>query len=293
VTTDLVPGANLTLPDARVTIEIRGPYDVSALVVDESGQVSGDADMIFYNAPSGPGVSLRGPQVVIEPARLRRGAARVVVVASPDDGRSAFGSLPAPATTVLDARGATIARLRPPPLSTETVLVVAEVYRRGDEWRLRSLGQGYADGLAGLARDYGVEVDDDGDSTAGPLADVVAATNAERARHGLAPLTVDARLTAAAQAHSADMVARSFFAHENPDGSQVWDRALAAGYAYRKVAENIAAGQRSAAEVVVGWMNSPGHRRNILDPELTQIGVGTATGGEYGIHWTQVFGTPR
>jgi stress response protein SCP2 len=290
VATDLVPGANLTLRDARVGIEVSGPYDVSALVVDESGQVSGDADMIFYNAPSGPGVTLRGPQLVIEPARLRRGAARVVVVASPDDGRSTIGSLPAPATTVLDARGATIARLRPPRLSTETVLVVAEVYQRHGEWRLRAVGQGYADGLAGLARDYGVQVDD---SAGGPLADVVTATNAERARHGLAPLTVDARLAAAAQAHSADMVARSFFAHENPDGAQVWDRALAAGYAYRKVAENIAAGQRSAAEVVEGWMNSPGHRRNILDPELTQIGVGTATGGEYGIHWTQVFGTPR
>jgi uncharacterized protein YkwD len=89
------------------------------------------------------------------------------------------------------------------------------------------------------------------------------------------------------------MVCRAFFAHENPDGAQVWDRAVTAGYRYRKVAENIAAGQRTAAEVVRGWMESPGHRANILDGELTQIGVGHAEGGSYGTYWTQVFGTPR
>jgi uncharacterized protein YkwD len=58
-------------------------------------------------------------------------------------------------------------------------------------------------------------------------------------------------------------------------------------------AENIAAGQRSAAEVVVGWMDRPGHRHNILNAQLHQIGVGHATGGTYGVLWTQVFGTPR
>ena len=89
------------------------------------------------------------------------------------------------------------------------------------------------------------------------------------------------------------MVRRGFFAHENPDGQQVWDRAVAVGYAYRKVAENIAAGQRSAEEVVLGWMHSPGHRANILDAELSQIGVGRVEGGPYGVYWTQVFGTPR
>ncbi len=125
------------------------------------------------------------------------------------------------------------------------------------------------------------------------LGEVVDLTNAERARHGLRPLTVDARLAAAAQAHSADMVRRGFFAHESPDGRQVWDRAVAAGYAYRKVAENIAAGQRTADEVVRGWMGSPGHRANILDGDLTQIGVGRADGGSYGVYWTQVFGAPR
>jgi uncharacterized protein YkwD len=201
-------------------------------------------------------------------------------------------------------------------MPTETVALLVEVYRRAGAWRVRAVGQGYADGLAGLARDFGVEVAEDapspggglastdpapgrsgsggaGGGAAGVLAEVVDRTNAERARHGLRALTVDQRLAAAAQAHSADMVRRAFFAHESPDGRQVWDRAVAAGYAYRKVAENIAAGQRSAEEVVRGWMESPGHRANILDGDLTQIGVGRADGGSYGVYWTQVFGTPR
>ena len=178
---------------------------------------------------------------------------------------------------------------------------------------MRAVGQGYADGLAGLARDFGVDVAEGAPppsgrghrgtappapgrsdtGAAGVLGEVVDRTNAERARHGLPPLGVDARLAAAAHAHSADMVRRAFFAHESPDGRQVWDRAVAAGYAYRKVAENIAAGQRSAEEVVRGWMESPGHRANILDGDLAQIGVGRADGGSYGVYWTQVFGTPR
>ena len=122
---------------------------------------------------------------------------------------------------------------------------------------------------------------------------MVSATNAERRRHGLRPFTVDARLGAAAQLHTVDMLRRGFFDHQNPDGGQVWDRARAVGYPYRKVAENIAAGQRTAAEVVTGWMDSPGHRRNILDAELAEIGVGHVTGGPYGVLWTQVFGTRR
>ena len=142
-------------------------------------------------------------------------------------------------------------------------------------------------------RDGARPTDRDAGRRGGPLAEVVVLTNAERARHGLRALAVDARLAQAADAHSADMARRGFFAHESPDGRQVWDRAVAAGYAYRKVAENIAAGQRTAAEVVHGWMESPGHRANILDPVLTQIGVGRADGGAYGVYWTQVFGTPR
>ena len=273
-----------------------GPFDLSALVLNASGTVAGDADMVFYNQPDAPGVRLRAGRLTVTPERLRRGADRVVVVASPEDTGSAVGVLPPLLLT--DARERPFARFRTPPMRRETVALLAEVYQRAGAWRVRAVGQGYADGLAGLARDFGVDVADEGPapqgrSAAGPLAEVVTRTNAERARHGLRALTVDARLARAAQAHSVDMVRRAFFAHENPDGRQVWDRALAAGYPYRKVAENIAAGQRTAEEVVRGWMDSPGHRANILDGELTQIGVGYAEGGTYGLYWTQVFGTPR
>ncbi len=298
---DLLPGANVALPGSAVTVGLRGPFDLSALVVGTAGQVGGDGDMVFWNAPDAPGVHLDGAGLTVTPERLRRGAARVVVVASPEREGAAFGTLPAPAAVLAEPGGRPFARLVPPRLATETVVLLAEVYRRDGRWRVRAVGQGYSDGLAGLARDFGVDVTDDapgdaaeaGGPIAAALADVVSATNAERARHRLGLLTVDPRLAAAAQGHSEDMVRRTFFAHENPDGAQVWDRAVAAGYTYRKVAENIAAGQPTAAEVVLGWMESPGHRANILDAELTQIGVGHAVGGSYGVYWTQVFGTPR
>jgi stress response protein SCP2 len=302
VVVDLLPGANVALPGAAVTVGLRGPFDLSALVVGRAGKVGDDADMVFWNAPDAPGVRLDGSGLTVTPERLRRGAARVVVVASPEQEGAAFGSLPAPTAVLADPAGRPFARLTTPRLNAEKVLLLAEVYRREGRWRVRAVGQGYADGLAGLARDFGVDVEDrsSGPSVGaadepsdGPLSDVVSATNAERARHRLGLLTVDPRLAAAAQGHSEDMVRRTFFAHENPDGAQVWDRAVAAGYTYRKVAENIAAGQPTAADVVRGWMESPGHRANILDGELTQIGVGRAVGGSYGVYWTQVFGTPR
>ncbi len=293
VVPDLPPGANIALPSAALGIALDGPFDLSALVLSASGNVAGDADMVFFNQPDAPGVRLRGGRLTLLPDALRRGAERVVVVASPDDLGTAVRTLPPVLLT--DARERPFARVRPPPMPTETVALLVEVYRRAGAWRVRAVGQGYADGLAGLARDFGVDVADAGApaGAAGLLGEVVDRTNAERARHGLPPFTVDARLTAAAQAHSADMVRRVFFAHESPDGRQVWDRVVAVGYAYRKVAENIAAGQRTADEVVSGWMDSPGHRANILDRDLTQIGVGRVEGGSYGVYWTQVFGTPR
>ncbi|MGR6999422.1 CAP domain-containing protein [Yinghuangia aomiensis] len=122
--------------------------------------------------------------------------------------------------------------------------------------------------------------------------EVIALTNAERTRAGLGTLTEEARLTTAAQSHSDDMAGRNYFDHTGLDGRHPADRVTAAGYTYRRCAENIAAGQQSPAEVVDGWMNSPGHRANILTPDLTQIGIGIAHGGTYGIYWTQVFGTP-
>ncbi|MFF5497201.1 CAP domain-containing protein [Streptomyces aquilus] len=431
--TELVPGGNLPLPGGIVTVRVPGPFDVSALITDEDGKVRGDADFVFYNQPAAPGARLTGDTLALDPARLRAGAAKVTVVVSPADPGTPLGRLPAPVLDVTDPGGRLLTRFAPPRPRQETVLLLAEVYRRGPGWKLRALGQGYADGLAGLARDFGVEVTDDPPAPPAPQAapspspdpdgflglvnsaraaagsppvaldarltsaarahasamaasgrlgvetrdgvsvyqrltatgfryvtvgehlvsgprgpaefvdyclrtarprqtlhdaafthaglayvadersgdlywtalwarpltpaeltltasEVVDRTNRERTRRGLPPLTVDPRLTAAAQAHSTDMVARAFYSHTSPDGSEPWDRAAAAGASRRSIGENIACGQRSPAEVVEGWMNSPGHRANILEPDFTHIGIGFAGGGAAGTYWTQLFG---
>ncbi|WP_251091943.1 CAP domain-containing protein [Streptomyces sp. Caat 7-52] len=465
---ELVPGGNAVLPDGAVRLRVAGAFDVSALVTGGDGKVVGDADFVFYNQPDAPGVRLRGDTLTVDPARLRRGACRVTVVVSAAEPGTPLGRLPAPRLDVTDGAGRAVAGFAPPRPGAETVLLLAELYLRpGIGWKLRAIGQGYADGLAGLARDFGVDVSDDGERTAtatprhspsssgaspadrnlsggaspadglprgaspadrnlrrgvspvdddfvrvvnaaraevgsppvvpdprlasaaraharamagagrlgaegpdgvsvhqrisaagytylavgehlvsGPrtptgfveyclgtertrrtlldpafrhaalahadagdrfwtalwaspltpagltrtAAEVLALTNTERGRAGLPPLAADPLLTAAAQAHSADMVARDFYAHTAPDGSEPWDRAAAAGARRRTIGENIACGQRSAAEVVTDWMNSPGHRANILKRDFTHLGVGFAGGGRAGTYWTQMFG---
>jgi uncharacterized protein YkwD len=108
---------------------------------------------------------------------------------------------------------------------------------------------------------------------------VLCLLNHHRAEHGLAPLAEDPRLEAAAQVHAVDMGARDFFAHENPDGVEPDARIRATGFDGAMTGENIAWGTRSAstaAEIVEGWMNSDGHRANILRPEFTRVGTGIA-----------------
>ncbi|GGU56497.1 CAP domain-containing protein [Streptomyces daghestanicus] len=441
---ELVPGGNLPLPAGPVQVRVPGGFDVSALITDDGGKVAGDADFVFYNQPEAPGARLAPADgtLTVDPRGLRAGATRVTIAVSAADPDTALRLLPAPALRLTGPDGAALARFTPPRPDRETVLLLAELYRRGDGWKLRALGQGYADGLAGLARDFGVDVDDgppaagDGDFllpapaagdfllpapagdgfldrvnsaraaagsppvaldarlteaarahasamaeagalsvqtrdgvsvyrralaagypfltvgehlvsgprtpaefvryclgadrtrralcdaafthvglahvTGGPagdtywtalwaapltpgglartVAEVVALTNRERAAAGLPPLAADPRLTAAAQAHSADMVARDFYSHTSPGGAGPQDRAVAAGAAYGTTGENIACGQRSPADVVEGWMNSPGHRANILAPGFTHLGAGLAGGGRAGTYWTQLFG---
>nr|MDN5934384.1 CAP domain-containing protein [Pseudonocardia sp.] len=111
-------------------------------------------------------------------------------------------------------------------------------------------------------------------------------TNAERTDAGCDPLDTDPRLAAAAQGHAEDMSRNGYFDHVSQDGRRFDDRINARGYP-SPGGENIAQGQESAAEVVAAWMNSPGHRRNILDCEFTAIGVGFDDDGDY---WVQNFG---
>lgn len=430
---DLTSGGNLPLPDGPVSVRVPGPFDISALITGDDGKVSGDGDFVFYNQPTVPGARLAPGGLTVDPRRLRPGATRVTVVVTPAEPGAGLGGLPAPVLCVdAGGRGA-LARFAPARPVHETVLLLAELYRRGPQWKLRALGQGYADGLAGLVRDFGIEVTEDGaepdggpggpapdadpattalvnavrrrvgappltsdarlvaaarahaeamaaqrrlDATgpdgssvfqrvtaggyayvrmaehlvSGPrtvdafldyclaegrardghpahdpafthlgiahavaasgdmywtalwaepltdgslartVAEVLALTNAERAAAGLPPLAADARLAAAAQAYSTDMAGRGFYSHTSPEGTEPWDRAAAAGARHRGIGENIACGQRSPAEVVRGWMDSPGHRANILKPGFTHLGVGYAGGGPAGTYWTQLFG---
>lgn len=116
---------------------------------------------------------------------------------------------------------------------------------------------------------------------------VVRLTNQARAANGCRALVHDPKLHAAAERHSADMAARGYFDHTSPDGRDPGDRVQASGFSpIRTWGENIAMGQRTAEQVVQGWLDSPGHRANIMNCSFTHIGVGHATKGP---HWTQVF----
>ncbi|MBR3941838.1 MAG: CAP domain-containing protein [Clostridia bacterium] len=114
--------------------------------------------------------------------------------------------------------------------------------------------------------------------------------NAERTKHGLGKLTLDTKLNVVALAHSEDMAKNKYFSHTNLKGQSPFDRIKAAGVSYRNAAENIAVGQKSPEQVVKSWMNSEGHRKNILNGAFKKMGLGyvKAQGG-YGTYWTQVF----
>jgi uncharacterized protein YkwD len=107
------------------------------------------------------------------------------------------------------------------------------------------------------------------------------------------PLNVSRKLTDAAEDHAHDMLRKKYFEHRGSDGSQPKDRVLRAGYQPRLSGENIALGPESAEEVVAGWLKSPGHCANIMEPRFREIGVGLASGKKRGqVYWVQTFGNP-
>jgi uncharacterized protein YkwD len=121
---------------------------------------------------------------------------------------------------------------------------------------------------------------------------VLTLVNENRRRGGCDGLTLDRRLIVAANRHAADMARRGYFAHRSPNGKGAGDRVEDAGYDWSRYSENIARGQDSPAEVVNGWMDSPGHRENIMDCRLRQMGVGLAFDRENTAYWVQDFATP-
>ncbi|MET9712555.1 CAP domain-containing protein [Nocardiopsis alba] len=113
--------------------------------------------------------------------------------------------------------------------------------------------------------------------------------NHERSAAGVAPLQANEALTGAAQAHALDMAKNDYFSHASADGRSAKERAAEHGYtAYG--AENIARGQRIPEATVLSWMNSAGHRRNLLNPDLIAVGLGVAERAEGGPVWVAKFG---
>ncbi|MEU5085700.1 TerD family protein [Streptomyces sp. NPDC021356] len=164
----MTPGSNIPLPTTRVTVDVAAPVrlDVSGLLLTGDGKVRSDDDFIFYNQPSGPGVTYRSgggtapDAIVVDTAAVPPGIEKIVVTASPDAAGQTFQGIE-PTATIRDADdGSPLATFTPPRLGTETALVVVEIYLRGGQWKARAVGQGYADGLAGIATDFGVSVEE-------------------------------------------------------------------------------------------------------------------------------------
>ncbi|MEU9164294.1 CAP domain-containing protein [Streptomyces sp. NPDC048424] len=127
-------------------------------------------------------------------------------------------------------------------------------------------------------------------AASGAVAAVLALVNQERAAAGCPNLTLNAKLTKAAQDHSADMASHGNMSHTGSDGSDPGARITRAGYTWSSYGENVAYGYSTPEKVMEGWMNSPGHRANILNCSFKEIGIGQAQPNNY---WTQDFGTAR
>ncbi|MEW9122764.1 MAG: CAP domain-containing protein [Thermotaleaceae bacterium] len=122
--------------------------------------------------------------------------------------------------------------------------------------------------------------------------EVVRLVNVERGKQGLAPLKLNTQLAGVARAKSADMRDNGYFSHTSPTYGSPFDMMKRFGIKYSYAGENIAMGQKTPEEVMKGWMNSPGHRNNILSSNFTEIGVGYVVNGKGTAYWTQMFIKP-
>lgn len=174
--TAMTPGSNVPLPATRVTVDVAAPVrlDVSGLLLAADGKVRSDDDFIFYNQPAGPGVTYRSgggsapDSITVDTGAVPPDIEKIVVTASPDAAGQTFQGIE-PTATIRDADGgAVVASFTPPGLGAETALVVVEIYRRNGQWKARAVGQGYANGLAGIATDFGVTVEEPAQPVSAP-----------------------------------------------------------------------------------------------------------------------------
>jgi stress response protein SCP2 len=164
----MTPGSNIPLPVSRVAVDVAAPVrlDVSGLLLTGDGKVRSDDDFIFYNQPAGPGVTYRSgggtspDAITVDTSAVPPGIEKIVVTASPDAAGQTFQGIEPTATIRNADDGSVLGTFTPPRLGTETALVVVEIYLRNGAWKARAVGQGYADGLAGIATDFGVTVEE-------------------------------------------------------------------------------------------------------------------------------------
>ncbi|MBF6215022.1 VWA domain-containing protein [Nocardia puris] len=162
----LVKGQNGPIAADGVVVSVRADteVDVSALLVTESGKVRSDADFVFYNQPEAPGVELRPgtpAAIAISFGQLPADIAQVRAVLTLDGDGDTFGRYGAPVVTLAEATGNPLYEYVIGGLDSESVVIALEVYRRGTQWKVRAVGQGYAGGFAALVTDHGVVVDDE------------------------------------------------------------------------------------------------------------------------------------
>ncbi|MFG2367045.1 TerD family protein [Streptomyces mirabilis] len=172
----MTPGSNIPLSAARVTVDVAAPVrlDVSGLLLTADGKVRSDDDFIFYNQPTGPGVTYRSgggaapDAITVDTGAVPPGIEKIVVTASPDAAGQTFQGIEPTATIRNADDNSVLGSFTPPQLGTETALVVVEIYLRNGAWKARAVGQGYANGLAGIATDFGVSVEESAPAPVAP-----------------------------------------------------------------------------------------------------------------------------
>ncbi|MEW1927906.1 TerD family protein [Streptomyces sp. NPDC088360] len=198
----MTPGSNIPLTATRVAVDVAAPVrlDVSGLLLTADGKVRSDDDFIFFNQPAGPGVTYTSgggttpDKITVDTTAVPAGIEKIVVTASPDAAGQTFQGVEPTATIRNADDGSVLATFTPPQLGGETALVIVEVYLRNGAWKARAVGQGYSNGLAGIATDFGVSVEE----PAAPAAPAAAAPAAPAPAAPMAPPAADPRLAAPA-----------------------------------------------------------------------------------------------
>ncbi len=258
--------------------------DGTAIEAGDGADIVGDETTSGGSGDGGSRVALR----VVTDGAPSEAAASDAATASPSTPSSSSNSAPATTTTSAPAASSTSTSSR----SSSTAPTTAASPTTGAPTAAQDSSSSSPSTTATTAASSTTRpptTASDSSSTARRFEqEVIRLTNEERAAGGCGPLTDNGKLHAAALGHSVDMVENDFFSHTSPDGSSMVDRIERQGYQWRSLAENIAAGHRSPAAVVDGWMNSPDHRDNIMNCNLTEIGVGF-----HDYRWTQNLGAPR